>query len=98
MPSFTELQGCILMSKEQGQQLGIDMANNFMLMTLFSIIAEMAEDPEGFRSDVKRGLLDLIDDYKLSGIAPETAEEARVTAKQIISGILAREADQVAKC
>jgi hypothetical protein len=40
----------------------------------------------------------LIDDYKLSGIAPETAEEARVTAKQIISGILAREADQVAKC
>ena len=76
------------MSKEQGQQLGIDMANNFMLMTLFSIVADMAEDPEGFRSDVKRALLDLIDDYKLSGIAPETAEEARVTAKQIISGIL----------
>ena len=24
------------MSKEQGQQLGVDMANNFMLMTLFS--------------------------------------------------------------
>ena len=77
------------MSKEQGQQLGIDMANNFMLMTLFSIVADMAEDPEGFRSDVKRALLDLIDDYKLSGIAPETAEEARVITKQIISGILA---------
>jgi hypothetical protein len=29
----------------QGQQLGIDMANNFMLMTLFSILADMAEDP-----------------------------------------------------
>ncbi|XIA63201.1 hypothetical protein ACFIOY_28840 [Bradyrhizobium sp. TZ2] len=25
----------------QGQQLGIDMANNFMLMTLFSILADM---------------------------------------------------------
>ena len=25
-----------------GQQLGIDMANNFMQMTLFSIVADMA--------------------------------------------------------
>jgi hypothetical protein len=77
------------MSKEQGQQLGIDMANNFMLMTLFSIVADMAEDPEGFRSDVKKGLLDFVDDYNLPGIAPETAEEARDTAKKIISSILA---------
>jgi len=77
------------MSKEQGQQLGIDMANNFILMTLFSIVAEMAEDPERFRSDVKRELLDLIDDHKLPGIAPATAGEARDTAKQIISSILA---------
>jgi hypothetical protein len=41
------------MSKQQGQ-LGIDMANNFMLMTLFSIVADMAENPEGFRTDVKK--------------------------------------------
>jgi hypothetical protein len=55
MPSFTELQGCIHMSNDQGQQLGIDLANNLMLMTLFSIVADMTEDPEGFRSDVKKG-------------------------------------------
>jgi len=73
----------------QSQQLGIDIANNFMLMTLFSIVAEMADDPERFRSDVKKELLDLIDDHKLSGIAPTTAGEARATAKQIISSILA---------
>jgi hypothetical protein len=36
------------MSKEQGQQLGIDMANNFMLMTLFSIVADMARTRKGF--------------------------------------------------
>ncbi|WP_156439851.1 hypothetical protein [Bradyrhizobium valentinum] len=42
----------------QGQQPGIDMANNFMLMTLFSILADMAEDPDGFRSDVRKALLD----------------------------------------
>jgi hypothetical protein len=77
------------MSKEQGQQLGIDMANNFMLMTLFSIVADMAENPEGFRTDVKKALLDLTDDYNLPGIPPDTAKEARGTAKQIINGILA---------
>jgi hypothetical protein len=35
-----------------GQQLGVDMANNFMLMTLFSLIADMSDDPDGFRTDV----------------------------------------------
>jgi hypothetical protein len=77
------------MRKEQGQQLGIDMANNFMLMTLFSIVADMAENPEGLRADVKTALLDLTDDYDLPGVPSDTAREARDTAKQIINGILA---------
>jgi hypothetical protein len=76
------------MSKEHGQQLGIDMANNFMLMTLFSIVADMAENPEGFRTDVRKALLDLADDYNLPGIPDDTAKEARDTAKHIINGIL----------
>jgi hypothetical protein len=71
-----------------GQQLGIDIANNFMLMTLFSLIADMAEDPDGFRTDVKKALLDLTDDYNLRGIAPEMAKEARDAAKQVIAGVL----------
>jgi hypothetical protein len=71
-----------------GQQLGVDMANNFMLMTLFSIVADMAEDPNGFRTDVKKALLVLTDDYNLPGVAPETAKEARDAAKQIITGVL----------
>jgi hypothetical protein len=72
----------------EGQQLGIDIANNFMLMTLFSLFADMAEDPEGFRTDVKKALLDLTDDYNLRGIAPEMAQEARDAAKQVIAGVL----------
>ena len=71
-----------------GQQLGVDMANNFMLMTLFSIIADMADDPDGFRTDVKKALLDLTDNYNLAGVAPEMAKEARAAAKQIIAGVL----------
>lgn len=71
-----------------GQQLGVDMANNFMLMTLFSLIADMAENPDRFRTGVKMALYDLTDDYNLPGVAPEMAKEARDAAKQIIAGVL----------
>src|SRR3979411_353744 len=71
-----------------GQQLGLDMANNFMLMTLFSLIADMAEDPDGFRTDVKKALFDLSDGYDLPSLAPEIAREARDSAKLVIGGIL----------
>jgi hypothetical protein len=48
----------------------------------------MAEDPDGFRTDVKKALLDLADDYKLPRISPETAKEARDAAKKVIAGVL----------
>jgi hypothetical protein len=72
----------------EGQQLGIDIATNFMLMTLFSIIADMGSDPHDFRRNVRKALCDLTDDYALPGIAPEMAKEARASAKQIIAGVL----------
>ena len=81
------MEGKVHMSAA-GQQLGVDMANNFMLMTLFSLITDMADDPDGFRTDVKMALLDLTDDYNLAGVAPDTAKEARAAAKQIIAGVL----------
>jgi hypothetical protein len=36
-----------------GQQLGVDMANTFMLTLLFNLIADMSENPDGFRADTK---------------------------------------------
>jgi hypothetical protein len=71
-----------------GRQLGVNIATNFMLMTLFSIIADMGENPEGFRTDVRKALLDLADDYNMPGVAPEIAKEARDCAKQVIAGVL----------
>jgi hypothetical protein len=71
-----------------GQQLGVNISTNFMLMTLFSIIADMGENPEGFRTDVRKALLDLTDDYHIPGVPPEIAEEARDCAKQVIAGVL----------
>jgi hypothetical protein len=48
----------------------------------------MTKDPDGFRSNVRKGLCDLTDDYDLPGIAPEMAKEACKSAKQIIAGVL----------
>jgi hypothetical protein len=71
-----------------GQQLGVDMANSFMLMTLFTLIIDSAENPDGLRTDVKKALFELADDYNLPGIAPEIAKAARAAAKQVIAGVL----------
>ena len=71
-----------------GQQLGVDMANNFMLALLFNLIADMSENPDGFRTDTKTALCDLADDYKLPGVSPEIVQEARDAAKQVIAGVL----------
>jgi hypothetical protein len=71
-----------------GQQLGVDMANTFMLTLLFNLIADMSENQDGFRTDTKRALCELADDYKLPGVAPERAQEARHAANQVIAGVL----------
>jgi len=71
-----------------GHQLGVDMANTFMLTLLFNLIADMSENTDGFRTDTKTALCELADVYKLPGVAPEIAQEARDTAKQVIAGVL----------
>jgi hypothetical protein len=77
-----------------GQQLGVDMANTFMLTLLFNLIADMSENPDGFRTDTRTALCELADDYKLPGVAPEIAQEARAAAKQIIAVVLANAIDR----
>jgi hypothetical protein len=69
-----------------GQQLGVDVVNTFTLTLLFNPIADMSEIRTG--SDTKITLCELADDYKLPGVAPEMAQEARDAAKQVIAGVL----------
>ena len=71
-----------------GQQLAIDMATNFMLMTVFSLLADASDNPDGFRTDIKKALCDLADNYNLPGLAPEIAQEARDAAKKVIADVL----------
>ena len=47
------------------------MAIQLMLMTLFQLLPEMADDPRGFRTDVHRELTDLVASYKLPPMPEE---------------------------
>jgi hypothetical protein len=52
-----------LRTEHHVDQMGADLAIQFMLMTLFRVMSEMAEDPAGFRSDIHTALIDLATTY-----------------------------------
>jgi hypothetical protein len=79
---------------DQAEQMGADMAIQFMLATLFQLVSEMADDPRGFRTDVHRELTDLMATYKLPPM-PENAErKVRAAAGKILDGIMMRSFEQ----
>jgi uncharacterized protein with GYD domain len=81
---------------DQAEQMGADMAIQFMLMTLFQMVSEteMADDPRGFRSDVHKELTDLVATYKLPPMPEATVHKIRASAGKILDGILMRSFEQ----
>jgi hypothetical protein len=79
---------------DQAEKMGADMAIQFMLMTLFQIVSEMADDPRGFRSDVHKELTDLVATYKLPPMPQDTERKIRASAGKILDGILMRSFEQ----
>ena len=82
--------GHSFITDDQAEQMGADMAIQFMLMTLFQIVSEMADDPRGFRSDVYKQLTDLVATYKLPPMPEATARKIRASAGKILDGIMMR--------
>jgi hypothetical protein len=60
---------------DQAEQMGADMAIQFMLATLFQLVSEMADDPRGFRTHVHRELTDLVASYKLPPMPEDMSSE-----------------------
>jgi hypothetical protein len=79
---------------DQAEQMGADMAIQFMLMTLFQLLSEMADDPRGFRTDVHRELTDLVASYKLPPMPEDTEQKVRAAAGKILDGIMLRSFEQ----
>jgi hypothetical protein len=76
--------------------MGADMAIQFMLMTLFQIISGMADDPQGFRSDVHKELADLVATYKLPEMPKDAERKIRASAGKILDGMMMRAFDRTA--
>lgn len=82
------------MTDDQAERMGADMAIQFLLMTLFQIVSEMADDARGFRSDVHKELADLVATYKLPAMSEDTERKIRGAASRVLDSILMRSFDQ----
>ena len=69
---------------DQAEQMGADMAIQFMLATLFQIVSEMADEPRGFRTDVHRELTDLMAAYKLPPMPEDAERKVRAAAGKVL--------------
>jgi hypothetical protein len=78
----------------QAEQMGADMAIQFMLMMLFQLVSEMADDPRGFRADVHKELADLVATYKLPPMPADAEQKIRAAARKILDGIMLRSFEQ----
>jgi hypothetical protein len=79
---------------DQAEHRGADMAIQFMLMMLFQLVSEMADDPRGFRTDVHRELAELVATYKLPLMEVATERKIRAAAGKILDGIMMRSFEQ----
>jgi hypothetical protein len=79
---------------DHAEHMGADMAIQFMLMMLFQLVSEMADDPRGFRADVHKELTDLVATYKLPPMPEATVRQIRASACKILDGIMMRSFEQ----
>src|ERR1700756_4023287 len=79
---------------DHAEHMGADMAIQFMLMMLFQLVSEMADDPPGFRTDVRRELAELVATYKLPPMEVDTERKIRAAAGKILDGIMMRSFEQ----
>jgi len=59
-----------------------------MLKTLFEIIATMADDPDKYRSDVRKELLELADTMPLAPMSAAREKKVRAFVKETVGNLL----------
>src|SRR6185437_12659640 len=79
---------------EQAVQMGADMAIQFMLMMLFQVVSEMADDPRALRSDVYKELCELVATYKSPPMPENATRKVKASATKILDGIMLRSFEQ----
>jgi hypothetical protein len=59
-----------------------------MMKTLFEIIAKMADDPDRYRTDVRRKLLELADTMPLAPMPAARERKVRAFVKETVGNLL----------
>jgi len=72
-------------------------AIQFMLMMLFQLVWEMADDPRGFRADDHRDLAVLVATYKLPSIPADAEQKIRAATRKILDSIMLRSFEPTVK-
>jgi hypothetical protein len=65
-----------------------NVSTQLMLKTLFEIIATMADDPDKYRSDVRKKLLELADTMPLAPMPPAREKKVRGFVKGTVGNLL----------
>ena len=69
-----------------------DVSTQLMLKTLFEIIATMADDPDKYRSDVRKKLLELADTMPLAPMPATREKKVRGFVKETVGNLLIKPA------
>jgi hypothetical protein len=65
-----------------------NVSTQLMLKTLFEIIATTADDPDRYRSDMRKKLLELADDVPLARMSAAREKKVRAFVKETVGNLL----------
>jgi hypothetical protein len=72
----------------KARYIASNVSTQLMLKTLFEIIATMADDPDRYRSGMRKKLLELADTMPLSPMAAERERKVRGFVKETVGNLL----------
>jgi hypothetical protein len=65
-----------------------NVSTQFMLKALFELIGTMMEDPDGYRSDIRKQLLEIADTMPLAPMAEPRERKVRAFVKETVGDLL----------
>jgi hypothetical protein len=89
---LSTLQECKLMAEDEetatARYIAGNVSTQLMLKTLFEIIATMADDPDRYRSDMRRKLLELADAMPLAPMSGAREKKVRGFVRETVGNLL----------
>jgi hypothetical protein len=76
------------MKKRRRRYIASNVSTQLMLKTLFEIVATMADDPDKYRSDVRKKLLELADTMPLAPMPAALEKKVRAFVKETVGNRL----------